>query len=102
CRVMQANPEIGTVEACPLALMTASPGGTPQPDDQLPQAIADRRNHIVLMVGGMRANQAYKGHDQVIQAWPAVVAGVPGAHLVIAGDGDDRPRLTALARQSGA
>jgi phosphatidylinositol alpha-1,6-mannosyltransferase len=102
CRVMQANPEIGTVEACQLALTTASPGGTPLPDDQLPPAIADSRNNIVLMVGGLRANQAYKGHDQVIQAWPAVVAGAPGAHLVIAGDGDDRLRLEVLARESGA
>jgi phosphatidylinositol alpha-1,6-mannosyltransferase len=38
----------------------------------------------------------------MIQAWPAVVAAVPNAHLVIAGDGDDRPRLMALARHVGA
>ena len=54
--------------------MGASPAGPPLPEDQLPQAIADRRNNIVLMVGGMRANQAYKGHDQVIQAWPPLAS----------------------------
>jgi len=99
-RVMQANPEIGEVAACPLALTTISTA-PPAPDYQLPPSIADRTAQLVLMVGGLRGNQAYKGHDQVLQAWPAVVAAVPNARLVVVGEGDDRPRLERAARESG-
>src|SRR5262245_49619814 len=100
-RVMEANPEIGEVTVCPLALTTISTT-PPAPEDHLPPSIADRSAQLVLMVGGLRGNQAYKGHDQVLQAWPAVVAAVPNARLVIVGEGDDRPRLERLAQESGA
>ena len=100
-RVMQANPEIGEVAACPLALTTAIGTAAAVPDDQLPPSIADRTAQLVLMVGGLRDDQAYKGHDQVLQAWPTVAAAVSNARLVIVGDGNDRPRLERLARQSG-
>jgi len=50
----------------------------------------------------MIAAERYKGHDQVIDAWPAVVARVPDAQLVIVGTGDDRPRLMNKAEQSSA
>jgi phosphatidylinositol alpha-1,6-mannosyltransferase len=41
----------------------------------------------------MLAAERYKGHDQVLEAWPEVVRRVNGATLVIVGDGDDLPRL---------
>ena len=98
-RVMETNPEIGDVDACPLAL-TAELTAPVAAMETLP-AIADPHAEVVLMVGGMRADQAYKGHEQMLGAWPRVVAEVPNAHLLIVGDGDDRARLTALAEQSG-
>lgn len=52
---------------------------------------------FALIVGRMAAGERYKGHDQLIDLWPGVVAEVPGATLVVAGDGDDRARLEARA-----
>jgi phosphatidylinositol alpha-1,6-mannosyltransferase len=49
----------------------------------------------------MLASERYKGHDELIDAWPRVVAAVPKARLVIAGDGDDVPRLQEKARRIG-
>lgn len=90
---MQANPEIGPVIACPLALPGCAPGvraaGTTRP----PPWMTDPEALVVLTVGALRANERYKGHDQLIDAWPVVVAAVPKAHLVIAGDGDDAHRI---------
>ena len=42
-----------------------------------------------------------KGQDTLIRAWPAVVRAVPGACLVVVGDGRARRRLGRLARSSG-
>jgi phosphatidylinositol alpha-1,6-mannosyltransferase len=52
---------------------------------------------FALIVGRMAAAERYKGHDLLIDLWPRVRAEVPGALLVIAGAGDDRPRLEAKA-----
>jgi phosphatidylinositol alpha-1,6-mannosyltransferase len=46
-----------------------------------------------LIVGRMDARERYKGHDQLLEA----LRGIPGARLVVAGDGDDRRRLEAKA-----
>jgi len=45
---------------------------------------------------------ARKGYDRVIAAMPAVVARIPGAQLIVVGDGPDRVRLEALAAESSA
>jgi glycosyltransferase involved in cell wall biosynthesis len=45
--------------------------------------------------------ERYKGVDHLIAALPAVRQRVPGARLVVVGDGEDRPRLEALARSLG-
>lgn len=42
-----------------------------------------------------------KGQDKVIEAWPAVRAAVPGAHLLIVGDGPYRPTLEKLVAARG-
>lgn len=54
---------------------------------------------IVLMLGRMASTERYKGHDKLIDAWPRVVAAVPGAQAVIIGDGDDRARLEKRAHR---
>jgi phosphatidylinositol alpha-1,6-mannosyltransferase len=55
----------------------------------------------VLIVGRMMSTERYKGHDQLLEAWPAVVAAVPRARLVCVGEGDDVERLKAKADELG-
>ena len=50
-----------------------------------------------LIVGRMSSSERYKGHDALIELWPRVRQAVPGARLVIAGDGDDADRLRQKA-----
>jgi glycosyltransferase involved in cell wall biosynthesis len=58
--------------------------------------------NFALIVSRLAAGERYKGHDQLIAAWPSVVREVSNAQLVIAGDGDDAGRLRQRARDSGA
>lgn len=55
----------------------------------------------VLMVGRLRRAESYKGHREMIAAWPLVLRQIPSAELWIAGDGDLRADLEQLARNSG-
>jgi glycosyltransferase involved in cell wall biosynthesis len=55
----------------------------------------------VLSVARLAPEDAYKGIDTLICAWPQVEARVPDAHLEIIGDGQDRPRLVKMAETLG-
>ena len=59
------------------------------------------REPMALMVGRMASKERYKGHDQMFDAWPTIRAAVAEATLLIAGGGDDEPRLRARARDEG-
>ena len=54
---------------------------------------------LILTVARLAASEQYKGHDIVLRALPRVLARVPDTTYLIVGDGDDRPRLEAMARQ---
>jgi glycosyltransferase involved in cell wall biosynthesis len=56
---------------------------------------------VVLTVARLAASERYKGHDVVLQSLPMVLAKVPDLTYVVAGDGDDRPRLERLAAELG-
>lgn len=58
-------------------------------------------HRVVLTVGRMSAAEGYKGHDRVIRALPALTEQCPDVVYLIAGTGDDRARLEALAREAG-
>ncbi|MEX0890907.1 MAG: glycosyltransferase [Gemmatimonadota bacterium] len=55
------------------------------------------RTPVALMLGRLVRGEAYKGHREMIQVWPRVVERLPEAELWIAGDGDLRQELQALA-----
>lgn len=54
-----------------------------------------------LMVSRLVRSEDYKGHRQMIAAWPEVRKWIAGAQLWISGDGDLRPDLEAFAARLG-
>ena len=56
---------------------------------------------VVLTLGRMSASERYKGHDEVLDALPAIAAEVPDIAWLVVGDGDDRPRLEQKAHDLG-
>jgi phosphatidyl-myo-inositol dimannoside synthase len=58
-------------------------------------------DRIILTVGRLSASEAYKGHDRIISAMPAILARIPKAVYRIVGSGDDEVRLRRLARRTG-
>lgn len=69
--------------------------------EPLPAPPPGKDEGFALIVGRMAAAERYKGHDLLLDLWPRLREAVPGARLVVAGDGDDRPRLEARARELG-
>lgn len=53
----------------------------------------ERRELLVLSIGRMHPAERYKGHDALLDAWRSVSDEIPGARLVMIGEGSDRVRL---------
>ena len=47
----------------------------------------------------MEILERYKGHAEMLAAFPLVASSHPQAQLILAGDGNDRERLLGIARQ---
>jgi len=97
-QIAAANPEIGPIEICPLAY---SPAAVTPGTARVTTGAPDVGPKAVLLVGRMDAAERYKGHDELLEIWPRVVASTPDARLVFAGDGDDRARLLTKAASLG-
>jgi phosphatidylinositol alpha-1,6-mannosyltransferase len=98
-RTRSAHPDVGPILTCPLGLLpevATSAGGSL--DREL---IGQLRSPCAVIVGRMSANERYKGHDILLDAWPDVLSTVPGAQLVVVGRGDDVGRLQAKASALG-
>ena len=76
-----------------------SPG--PRPIGLAEQLGLPPKARVIFSVGRLAAAERYKGFDRVIAALPQIRCSVPDVHYVIAGKGDDRQRLEALARSLG-
>jgi len=63
--------------------------------------VASAEGSPALIVARMSADERYKGHDELLELWPGLLARTPGARLVVAGDGNDRQRLESRARSLG-
>jgi phosphatidylinositol alpha-1,6-mannosyltransferase len=96
-RVAMAHPDLPPIETCLLGLL---------PDEEHPDRVpadvrVDYGPRSVVIVGRMAAAERYKGHDQLLLAWPRVLAEMPDASLVMVGRGDDVERLRAKAAALG-
>ncbi|OGU30451.1 MAG: hypothetical protein A2X67_05060 [Ignavibacteria bacterium GWA2_55_11] len=60
-----------------------------------------RNGPCLLTVGRLNTGDRLKGVDLVLDALRAVSVQHPGVRYLIAGEGDDRPRLEARAREIG-
>lgn len=72
---------------------------TEHDDEPLPVERSDTPP-TVLILSRIDLDQLYKGHVELIEAWPSVVSAVPEARLVIAGDGSGLETVRRLARDS--
>lgn len=57
--------------------------------------------HVLLTLGRLAASERYKGIDEILDALPALLERYPHLRYVVAGDGDDRPRLEQKAHDLG-
>jgi phosphatidylinositol alpha-1,6-mannosyltransferase len=96
-RFRAANPELARrpISVCHLGV---DPADAPRPGaGGVPGLVGP----FALIVGRLAGSERYKGHDLLIDLWPRIRAEVPDAHLVVAGDGDDRARLEGRAAALG-
>lgn len=56
---------------------------------------------VILTVGRLAASERYKGHDKVIRLLGCLTQQGFSPTYLIAGDGDDSPRLAAIAHECG-
>lgn len=56
---------------------------------------------VLMTLGRMASTERYKGFDEVLAVLPALARTVPDVAYLVVGEGDDRPRLEALARALG-
>lgn len=57
--------------------------------------------NVIMTFGRMSADERYKGFDEVIGVLASLAKCDSSIRYLAAGDGDDRPRLEALARSAG-
>ena len=92
-RFIGANPELAHVPHRTIPLGVGEPWKRPSPHTgSVPAA---------LMIGRLQRGEDYKGHRQMLTAWPLVLERIPTAQLWIAGDGDLRPELEHIASELG-
>ena len=80
----QANAEIARLAQHVVHLGLGEPTTTLPPFDDVP---------IALMISRLHPGERYKGHDEVLAAWPLVLGQIPDAQLWIVGEGELRDDL---------
>lgn len=87
---------LSDIEVCWLATEDAESHPAP-----LAPALAQRPAHV-LILGRIALEEDYKGHCELIAAWPRILETVPDARLLIAGAGNGLARLRTRVAQSPA
>ena len=100
-RVAEVHPDIGSINACPLALFPECAPTNAANVSEADRFFAEENAPSVVIVGRMTSTERYKGHDELIECWPSVRIRVPQARLIIVGRGDDVVRLQAKVASAG-
>lgn len=69
--------------------------------EELLQRYGLRDRKVLLTFSRLPSAERYKGVDEVLAVLPTLIKGHPDLVYLVAGDGDDRPRLQAKARELG-
>ncbi|MEQ1688554.1 MAG: glycosyltransferase family 4 protein [Sphingopyxis sp.] len=117
--MLQSVDALASISQITLDCFTAWAGPLPCPVHILPNAIDVTRfgtgkanpvlaarwgldgGPFIMTFGRMSASERYKGFDEVLDALPRLCATIPSLRYILAGDGDDRPRLEAKAQALG-
>lgn len=91
CRFVEANPSFACHRHERVALGIGSAVKQCAPEPTIPPA--------ALMLGRLDPRENYKGHAEVIEAWPFVRSVMPSAELWIAGNGPLIPSLKNLVER---
>ncbi|HEX4303161.1 MAG TPA: glycosyltransferase [Rhizomicrobium sp.] len=75
-------------------------GAGPKRPDLLRQYNLEGKT-VIMTAGRMDASEMNKGFDEVIETLPLLLGELPDVAYLIMGDGNDRPRLEAKARELG-
>ena len=95
-RARLTSPWIPDVKVLHLALEERPPCGS------LDMVLLEKLGtDFILIVGRLSGIERYKGHDELLEAMPAILRQIPNARLVIAGKGHDQSRLEAKAKELG-
>ena len=100
-RVAAVHPDLGPIHPCPLALLPDDHRPTAADIEEAARLLGPDRRPTVVIVGRMSISERYKGHDELLEAWPLVLSKVPNARLLVVGKGDDAERLRAKAGTLG-
>lgn len=85
----------------PLAIESEFLSASTDSDGYLPPPDFPKDGRVVLTVGRLAADERYKGVDTLIYALARLGDSLSDLHLVVVGDGDDRPRLHRIAEDKG-
>jgi glycosyltransferase involved in cell wall biosynthesis len=75
--------------------------GTGEKDQALVRRLSIEGRTVIMTLGRMSSDERYKGFDEVIEVMPRLRELEPQIAYIAVGDGDDRPRLEAKARELG-
>ncbi len=84
-----------------VASNTVAEDFTPGDGQAMRTALGLTDEFVILTVGRLAASERYKGHDKVIRLLRCLTQHGLSPTYLIAGDGDDSPRLAAIARECG-
>jgi glycosyltransferase involved in cell wall biosynthesis len=56
---------------------------------------------VIMTLSRLPEKERYKGVDEVMEVMPALLQDIPNLKYLVAGDGDDRPRLMQKAKSLG-